>query len=158
MNKILLKEYKTPTDVFILGDAEDTKPDFCLTDDECTIDIIRGNSRVCITTFGFGFILTTEELIDAVGNIEYETISDGVFLEDFSGRIYAIVEDTEGIAEFNDNLDLKEYLYYQTNSEDVQISLLIEDDKSWGSFLFYKPFQIDMIKKIILATKNISYK
>ena len=156
MNKILLKEYKTPTDVFILGDAEDTKPDFCLTDDECTLNIVRGLSSVCITTFGFGFILTKEELISAIGNIEYETIGEGVFLEDFTGKIYVVVENREGTAEFNENVDLEEYLYHQVGSDDVEIFLSIEDTKSWVNFFFYKPFPIEMLRKIITTQSAIT--
>lgn len=164
MNKILLAKYTEPTDIFILGDAsEETDPNFYLTDDECTINIVRGSNRVrgsnceCITTFGFGFILTTEELINAVSNIEYETIGEGIFLEEFTGEIYAVVESSSGLVEFNEDVDLKEYLYYQLNSdEDVEISLLIKDEKSWGNFFYYRAFPIEMIRKIITTTKKIS--
>jgi hypothetical protein len=95
---MILKSYKTPTDVFICGiDFTHKQETFGITDDYSTIDVQFSDSKKYLDTCGFVFVLTREEIIEIKDAIDEDDGQNWVLLKDYVGDIELYFEDENGI-------------------------------------------------------------
>lgn len=117
---VILRKIDTPQDVFILGDLEinNVKDDFLITDDECGFTLASGDNTYGIGSFGGCIILTKEELIANLDNIDFDSYEDifgdnSILLPDFSGEISLKVIMDNGQEVLNpENFDKTDYVYH----------------------------------------------
>ncbi len=128
---IILKEYNTPTDVFIFGTVFD-KDDFSFTttDDYDEINFLNQSNfvRGSLDTDGSVSIYTKEEILNKfkennsnlfeyIKHVENEDDFHFIYLPNYIGFIYLIVEKHIGDGIFKplitEEFDIKEGCYYQ---------------------------------------------
>lgn len=112
---VIIKKIEVPQDVYIIGDwIEGFKESFSITDDESSFALRNNGGKVIwLTTIGFVYILTLEELIANKASFE-EGFVDNFLVKNFVGELVLKVIDSDN----NDlitaeNFDKDEYIMHQ---------------------------------------------
>jgi len=129
MNRLELKNIETPTDLFVFGADFDSVPKlFSISDDYSYIGLKFKDSTSYLHTVGFVFVYTLEELRKVWSRLEED--SKYIFpeyycihIKNYSGKISLTSEEDIDLSD----IDLKEYLQDQTNSDDW-VDFLLELD------------------------------
>ncbi len=130
----VVKEYKKPTDVYIIGtDFQGEKQAFGITDDYSEIEISNGVDKVRLYTDGWVFIYTLEELTEHQDKVWWESdIFDcdlgAIVLKDFVGELKLVVLNETG-EDLLTSFDPTEYLLHQECFYDLN------DDVEYDTFL-----------------------
>lgn len=114
---ILIKNFTEPTNVYIVGEDFKNLPEtFSITDDYHSCAISNGFEKRYIDTDGFVFIYSEEEFNNNKHLIEYPS-QEYVLLKNFVGEIHVKVVDSDSNNILKKDVNLKDYLMYQTEED-----------------------------------------
>lgn len=132
MEKILVKRFENPTNIYILGCYFEewrniVKESFSITDDYMYIDIKNiGNGREnMFDTDGHVFILSEDDFIKFSKLVDFNenySYSDAIFIENYIGDINLvyILDEKENLYLKAEDFDFEEYLMYQDKAQDYE--------------------------------------
>lgn len=133
----ILKEFKEPTDVVISGVwIEDKEQCLSITDDEASVDVIINSKRIYLTTCGYLYIDSIENI--PVDKIEEESGMDALVLKNYKGTISISFKDYNGnVFIGKGKFNPFEYLQDQEYTEDSErwVDPIITVDNEVGEII-----------------------
>ena len=129
---MILRTFKTPTNIFIIGDMVEYGEHFGLTDDFSGVDITVGDNKLGIECTGFFSILSESELMKFIikekflEESEYEYATESIYKETEVIVLKNFMGDIEGVLldDNNNEIDFSklEYIYHNKhNSYDFTV-------------------------------------
>jgi len=145
--EILLKNYEVPTNIYIVGDyIEGVEPTILADDDEVTVNITDGERVNYLTTYGFVYIFSDEEFKNLLKsrNLASDGDPEVQYIRNYVGKITLNKIIDNKLCEFENELDLNDYINHQGSFDDGE-DWCIKVDYGYSTNLWWNPFAMSAI-------------
>jgi hypothetical protein len=148
--EILIKEYTTPTDIYIISTyLENLVPTLLIDDDEVSFKITDGKRINDLYTYGTVYIFTGEEFKNYLKNNKISSFDDEEiqYIRDYVGKITINKFIDNKISEFEQELDLDDYIEHQIEEYE---EWCLKVDYGYSTNLWWNPIALSAITNLFL--------
>lgn len=152
--KIILKEFKEPTNVYICACSfNNIDSTFCTDDDEHSLYITDGESVNILQNYGHITIVTDKEFKENLNNLQSWDSEEIQYLHEYIGTIelcsFIPIDETFqnfNINEYDKELDLNDFICHQIEEYN---EFCLKVDYGYSTNLWWKPFSSSVIGNLI---------